>query len=135
MTAKKTDAAKALDKAPAAKATEAKPASVKATDAKAKPAAVSNVQSVEEVFAESPRLHAGGQIPIRRGDQSEIDRDGGPAADPLDRALLQDAQQGNLGFRRHLPDFVEEERSGIGLLDTPDPLLDSPGEGARFVAE
>jgi len=51
MTAKKTDAAKALDKAPSAKATEAKHTSVKAPAAKAKPAAVGKPAAVSKPAA------------------------------------------------------------------------------------
>src|SRR5579872_6940204 len=42
---------------------------------------------------------------------------GGVAAQPLELALLQNAQQFHLNGRWHIADFVQEYRSGIGLLE------------------
>ncbi len=48
------------------------------------------------------------------------------AADALELAFLQDAQQLGLDGRRHLADLVEEERAAVGELEAPFRLLTAP---------
>ena len=56
-------------------------------------------------------------------------------ADALERPLLQESQQLGLQARRHLADFVEEQRAALGHLDAPRLIADGAGEGALGVAE
>ena len=57
------------------------------------------------------------------------------AAEPLDRALLEHAQQLRLHRQRDALDLVEEERAAVRELDLADALVDRAGEGAALVAE
>ena len=57
------------------------------------------------------------------------------AADALDLALLEDAQELRLDLQRQLADLVEEERAPVGQLEEADPPGDGAGEGALLVAE
>ncbi len=57
------------------------------------------------------------------------------AADAVDLALLDRAQQLGLQPRIHLADFVEQQRAAVGLLELADAPRDGAGEGALLVAE
>ena len=57
------------------------------------------------------------------------------AADALERALLQEAQQLDLDRRRDLADLVEEQRPAVGLLEAPFAAAGRAREGALLVAE
>ena len=56
-------------------------------------------------------------------------------ADRIDLALLQGAQQLDLGFERQLADLVEEQRAAVGFLELADAPVDGAGERALLVAE
>ena len=66
---------------------------------------------------------------------AHVDLDRLVAADALERALLQDAQELDLRRRRDLADLVEEERAAVGLLEAPGAPPIGAGEGALLVAE
>ena len=57
------------------------------------------------------------------------------APDPLERALLQDAQELDLRPHRDLADLVEEQRAAVRLLEAPDAALVGAGERALLVPE
>ena len=57
------------------------------------------------------------------------------AAEALEFALLQDAQQLHLHGGGHVADFVEEERAFVGQLEFSGLARSGAGEGALFVAE
>ena len=57
------------------------------------------------------------------------------AADALELALLEDAEQLGLGLQGQLADLVEEERAAVGQLEAADAPGDGAGEGALLVAE
>ena len=57
------------------------------------------------------------------------------AAEALELALLEHAQQLGLDGRRHLADFVEKQHAAVGLLDAARLGADRAGEGAALVAE
>ena len=67
--------------------------------------------------------------------QAHVGLDGLGAADPLELALLQDAQQLHLGRQVDVADLVEEQRAALGELEPP--LLARLGAGERplLVAE
>ncbi|MNF85416.1 hypothetical protein D3C84_678090 [compost metagenome] len=69
------------------------------------------------------------------GDDPHIHLDRGVAADPVELAIGQHAQQAGLGVGRHVADFVEEQGTAVGLLEAPAALVGGAGEGAFFVAE
>ena len=57
------------------------------------------------------------------------------AADALELALLQHAQELRLQLERELADLVEEERAAVGELEAPVRRCSRAGEGALLVAE
>ena len=57
------------------------------------------------------------------------------AADALELALLQHAQQLGLHRRRDVADLVEEQRAAVGELEAAELALDGAGERALLVAE
>ena len=57
------------------------------------------------------------------------------AADALDHALLEEAQQLDLERQRDVADLVEEQSAALGQLDLAGVGLDRAGERASLVAE
>ena len=57
------------------------------------------------------------------------------AADRIDFAFLQRAQQLDLRVERQFADFVEKQRAAIGFLELADPLFVRAGKRTFFVAE
>ncbi len=72
---------------------------------------------------------------MRGADDARVDRDRLAAADPLDHALLEEAQQLDLQRQRNVADLVEEQGAALRHLDLADVRLDRAGEGAALVAE
>ena len=50
-------------------------------------------------------------------------------------AVLQNAEQTNLGLQGHFADLVQKQRTAVCLFKSPLPLTPSVGKGAFFVAE
>ena len=75
------------------------------------------------------------EIPVRRRDDPQIDGDGLAAAQALDGALLEEAQDLHLQENGELPDLVEEERPAIGQLELALPLHVGAGERAALMPE
>ena len=94
-----------------------------------------HVDAVEEVLAEAARLHVGGEVAVRRGDDAHVDLDVLRVAEAPDVLLLQHAQELHLQVERQLADLVEEERAAVGLLEEAAPVGDGVGERALLVAE
>src|SRR5439155_25580062 len=76
-----------------------------------------DVQPVIQVLAEAPRLHLGLEVLVGGREDAHVDLQGAVAADPLELALLQDAQDLGLRLRPHVADLVEEERPAVGDLE------------------
>src|ERR1039458_7068436 len=57
------------------------------------------------------------------------------AAQPLELALLQNAQQLGLQLQRDVADFVQKKRALVGQLEAPDLLADGARECALLMAE
>ena len=72
---------------------------------------------------------------VRGRDHAHIDVLRLVAAEPLQFALLQNAQQLHLNRRRHIADFVEHHGAGVGLLEFARLARDCARECALFVAE
>ena len=94
-----------------------------------------DVQPIIEILAEAAVVDQIDQVLIGGRDQPDIDLDRLLAADGIDLAVLQGAQQLDLGFERQFADLVEEERAPIGLDELAGVLLGGAGEGALLVAE
>ncbi|MNM75975.1 hypothetical protein D3C81_877780 [compost metagenome] len=94
-----------------------------------------HVEAVEQVGAEAPGLHRLGQVLVGGGDHPHVDLARAVAADPLQLAFLQHAQQGGLGARGQLDDFVEEDGAAVGALEAPGARLGGAGVGALLHPE
>jgi hypothetical protein len=94
-----------------------------------------HAQAEVEVVAKAARPHLGGEVPIGRGDDPDVDPPGSLLADPRELAVLEHAQQLALERERDLADLVEEERTAVGSLETADAVLLRAGEGAPHVPE
>ena len=93
------------------------------------------VQPVVQILAEAARDNGRIQVAMGRGDDAHVAADGFIAADPLEAALLQHAQQFHLHLQRHVADLVQEQRAALGKLEAAEPRRQGAGEGAFFVAE
>src|SRR5205814_7584862 len=89
----------------------------------------------EEIGAELSRLGERREVEIGRCHDAYVDDLLGIAADPLEAAVFDDAQQLLLYRERGLGDLVEEERAAIGELEAREAPPDRPGERAGLVAE
>ena len=96
---------------------------------------VDDVQAVEEVVAEFALAHQFLEVLVGGGDEADVGLDGLVAADALEDAGIEHAQDFDLGVGVDLADLVEEERAAVGLLEAADAALDGAGERAFFVAE
>ena len=76
-----------------------------------------DVEPVVEVLAELPLRDHLLEVAVGRRDDADVDVDRLVAADALELALLQEAQQLHLDGRRDLADLVEEQRAAVGLLE------------------
>ena len=94
-----------------------------------------DVQAVEQILAEAARRHVGGEIAVGGGDDPRIHLDGLARPHRLDLALLDGAQQLDLGGRRQLADLVQEQRAARSLDELAGMAVGRAREGALLVAE
>ena len=94
-----------------------------------------DVETVVQVRAEGAVAHPLMQVAVGGGDDPYVDADGLLAADTVELALFEGAQDFRLRARRHLGNLVEEERPLVGELELPELLGVGIGEGPAFVAE
>ena len=94
-----------------------------------------HVEAVVEIFAERAVLDRALEVDVGRRDQPERGADRPSAADALDLALLDRAQQLGLQVELQIADLVEEQRAAVGQLELADALLQRAGERALLVAE
>ena len=76
-----------------------------------------DVEPVVQVFAEPAGADQGLEVLVGRGQDPDVDRDRLRAADPLERHLLEHAEQLGLDLEVDVADLVEEERAAVGLLE------------------
>ena len=62
------------------------------------------------------------QVAVGGRDDAHVDGDLALAADPLERPVLEHAQQTHLRVERKLADLVEEERPAVGALEPALPV-------------
>ncbi|BEH29383.1 hypothetical protein GTC054_05990 [Burkholderia pseudomallei] len=94
-----------------------------------------HAQPVIQVRAETPFVHRAAQIDVRRRYDAHVDGHRLAAAQPMNRALLQEAQQARLAFERQIADFVEQQRAAVRRFDMADLARARAGECAALVAE
>src|SRR6185437_959728 len=81
-------------------------------------------QPIVEVVAETAARNHRVQVLVSGADDTRVDRDRLASADPLDHALLEEAQQLDLERQRDVAYFVEEEGAALGKLDLADVRFD-----------
>ncbi len=89
-----------------------------------------DVEAVEQIFAEDAALDALLEILVRRGDHAHVHLHGRLAANAVELAFREHAQQARLQRRGHVADLVEEQRAAIGLLEAAAALRVGAGERA-----
>ena len=94
-----------------------------------------HVEPVIKIFAKGALLQRGAQILVGGGDHAHVDVARHVAAQALELALLQDAQQLHLNGGGHVADLVQEDGAGVGLLELAGLGGLRAGESAFLVAE
>src|SRR5690606_28309460 len=94
-----------------------------------------HLEAVVEVMPKPAGCNGGLQVAIGRGNEPDIHLDRLCAADTLELAFLQHAEELHLKRRRDIADLIQEERAPIGQLESADALVGGPGEGALLMAK
>ena len=77
------------------------------------------MQPVVEILAKTPRLHLQQGIAVGGADEAHVDRLQLAAADPLQGAGLDEAQQLALQVQIHLADLVQKQGAAIRQAGRP----------------
>ena len=93
------------------------------------------VDAEVEILSQAPLAKRRVEIDVRGADQTKVDVDDPVAPDRPVLALLQHPQQLRLEVRRHLADFVEQQRAALGHLEESLLVHRRAGERAFLVAE
>src|SRR5512146_204497 len=96
---------------------------------------IEDIEAIEQIFAKAALPDRQGEVDIGCNDDARIDLNGPRAADPVDRVLLQKAQQMALKLERQIADIVKEDRAAVGGFEPADAALRCAGEGALLVTE
>ena len=94
-----------------------------------------DVESVEEILAETPLLRHGRQITVRRGDDPRIGMHGLRRTDRVEGAVLQHAEKFHLELRAHFADFIEKDRTLVGELEATGARRERSGEGSLYMTK
>ena len=94
-----------------------------------------DIEPIEEVFAETPLGHGELQILVRAGEHAHVHRGHAFRADPLDLAVLQDAQDLRLRARREIRDLIEKDHAAMRDLEQSLSRRHRARERAAFVPE
>src|SRR5262249_20152693 len=94
-----------------------------------------DAQAVVEIFAKLLGGDHAGEIAIGGADDAHVDADDLLAADAVELAFLQDAEQFGLRCAVEVADLIEEDAAAIGELELAAAGGGRAGEGALLVAE
>ena len=94
-----------------------------------------NTQSVHEVFAQLAFQHGLSRIAVAGGDDAHAGAQFLFTADAREATGFENAQQAHLHFRRHLDDFVQEQRAALGAFAAAAMHFRRAGERTLLVAE
>ena len=94
-----------------------------------------DIDAVIKIGAEFAALHRRFEIPVGGENKAHVHLDRLRAADALELAFLQHAQQLGLEGRRNLADLVEKQRALVGQFEAALALADAPGERALLMTE
>ncbi len=92
-------------------------------------------EPIHEVGAEPPLGRERRQVRVRRADDAHVRPQRVRAADALEFAVLDDAQDLFLHARRNRPELIEHERPAVRLFEAADVELRGAREGPGLVAE
>src|SRR5262249_16296155 len=94
-----------------------------------------NVQTIIEIFAEELFLQSLRHRFVRRRQHADIDRDFDLAAEPPHTRIFQNTQQLRLHRDRHVRDFVQEQGSLMGVLETAGAAAQGSCKSSALMAE
>src|SRR5512141_827190 len=94
-----------------------------------------DVQAIEKILPEPPRLHLPLQVPVGGSDDADVGLPRRGIAYPLVLLVLQEPQQLGLHGKGKIPDLVEEERPALAGGDSSRVVADRSGERAYHMAE
>ena len=95
-----------------------------------------HIQTVIQILTEIVPCRVSPQVMVGGGDDPDIHRLRGLAADAGDLTGLQDPQQGRLEIQRHVSDLIEEDRTAVGQLEFARlPVPGRPRKSIAFVSE
>ena len=98
-----------------------------------------DVQDIQPAVENLPKVSPFSQIcliPVRGGNDSDIDGDNAVTSDPHDFTLLNCPQELCLELKRKLPDFIQEQSSVMGQFKISGlPILLGSGERPGLIAE
>ncbi len=94
-----------------------------------------HVEAEVQVLAEAAGGDLCRQVAVRGGEDAHVDAHRAAAAEAVDLALLDGAQQLGLQAGVHLADLVEQQRAAVGRLELAEAAGDGAAERALLVAE
>src|SRR5262245_13880611 len=94
-----------------------------------------HIEAVVQVLPERPCRNCPLHVLVRRRQQPDVDLDGFRAAEPLELALLQHAQQFDLRVEVDVANLVQKQRAAFGELETSLLALLGAGERTALVAK
>ena len=87
-----------------------------------------DVEPVVEILAKVAPGDLVEKLAVARRDHAGVDADRLGVTDPLELALLENAEELHLELGGRGIDLVEEDRAGVGRLEAAGPVGDRPGE-------
>ena len=94
-----------------------------------------NVQAVIQVFAKLALADGLHEVSVRGRNDADIDFDRIRAADALEFAFLEHAEELDLNVERNFADLIQENRPAVGQLKAAYAAADRPRKRPLFVAE
>src|SRR6267154_5241614 len=94
-----------------------------------------DVEPVKQILPECSCGNRFRQVAVGRRQEADVHVNRVAVAHALDLVILKDAEQGDLGFRRQIADFVEENRATVGGFESPQTSLQRARERALLVAK
>src|SRR5689334_17607255 len=94
-----------------------------------------DVEAVVEVLAKASLGDALDEVAVGGCDEADVEGDGFGAAEALELAFLEDAEEFGLEFEGEVADFVEKEGAALGLFEAAGAVLHGSCVCAADVAE
>ncbi len=93
------------------------------------------VQSVIEILAQTLVGERFRNVDVGGGQDADVDLDHGAAAEARERLILEDVQQLGLQQRRHLANFIEQDRPFVAEFEFAGLGVRGAGESSGFITE